>query len=234
MAERVVLAGRTVPYILTISRRARQPRLVIAPGVGLRVVAPLGYDRARLLSFILRKERWILTHLDRLAALPAAPGADTPLPERIPFHGVPHALAVTALPVQRAVVAHTEGVLTVIALDDRQARAALERWLTHEARTAIEADVSARAQAMGLTYGRVTIRDQRTRWGSCSSAGNLNFNWRLILAPPAVRDYVVVHELAHRSELNHSARFWRLVARYCPDYDTHRAWLRAHGASLRF
>jgi hypothetical protein len=80
----------------------------------------------------------------------------------------------------------------------------------------------------------MAIRDQKTRWGSCSRAGNLNFNWRLVLAPPAVLDYVVVHELAHRVELNHSARFWRVVARYCPAMDAHRAWLRTHGATLRF
>ena len=87
---------------------------------------------------------------------------------------------------------------------------------------------------MGVTYGRLAIRDQKTRWGSCSRAGNLNFNWRLVLAPPAVLDYVVVHELAHRVELNHSVRFWRVVARYCPTMDEHRAWLRTHGATLHF
>jgi predicted metal-dependent hydrolase len=94
--------------------------------------------------------------------------------------------------------------------------------------------VQRRATEMGITYGRVAIRDQKTRWGSCSRAGNLNFNWRLVLAPPAVLDYVVVHELAHRVELNHSARFWRVVARYCPAMNAHRTWLRTHGATLHF
>lgn len=232
--EQVVLAGRTVPYTLTISHRARQPRLIITPGAGLRVVMPLGYDRKRLLDFMLRKQHWILSHLDRLAALPAAPNADTALPERIPFRGIEHRVAVTIVPNRRPTVKRTAGAFTVGAPDAAQARAALETWLEQRARTEIVARVTARAAKMALTYGRVTIRDQKTRWGSCSSAGNLNFNWRLILAPPAVLDYVVVHELAHRAELNHSVRFWRIVARYCPQYETHRAWLRAHGAALRF
>lgn len=88
------------------------------------------------------------------------------------------------------------------------------------------------AARMGVTYQRITIRDQKTRWGSCSSKGNLNFNWRLLLAPVPVLDYVIVHELAHRREMNHSKRFWDIVGETMPDYETHRRWLRDHGDSL--
>lgn len=88
------------------------------------------------------------------------------------------------------------------------------------------------AARMGVTYNRIAIRDQKTRWGSCSSKGNLNFNWRLVLAPVPVLDYVVIHELAHRREMNHSARFWDIVREMMPDYQTHRRWLRDHGGSL--
>lgn len=82
------------------------------------------------------------------------------------------------------------------------------------------------ASRMGVTYGRITIREQKTRWGSCSSAGNLNFNWKLVLMPPEVLDYVVVHELAHRKEMNHSAEFWKVVAKEMPDYQERRNQLR--------
>jgi predicted metal-dependent hydrolase len=88
------------------------------------------------------------------------------------------------------------------------------------------------APALGVTYGRMQIRDQRTRWGSCSSRGTLSFNWRLALAPLEVLDYVVVHELCHLREPNHSARFWRLVASRRPSWRTHRDWLTIHGAEL--
>ena len=88
------------------------------------------------------------------------------------------------------------------------------------------------AQQMGLSYGRITIRSQRTRWGSCSPKGNLNFNCLLMLAPKEVQDYVVIHELCHRKEMNHSAAFWAEVEKYCPDFRVHRKWLKDNGASL--
>lgn len=87
-------------------------------------------------------------------------------------------------------------------------------------------------QFTGGTYSRITIRDQKTRWGSCSAKGTLSFNWRLMLAPPAVLDYVVVHELCHLTHMNHSKAFWALVESVCPDYRTHRRWLKEHGQEL--
>jgi len=88
------------------------------------------------------------------------------------------------------------------------------------------------ASVMGVSYGRVSIRDQRTRWGSCSGKGNLNFNWKLSLVPDEILDYVVVHELAHRIEMNHSANFWREVEKILPDYRERRMWLKENGGRL--
>ena len=88
------------------------------------------------------------------------------------------------------------------------------------------------APRIGVTYGGITIRNQRTRWGSCSSKGNLNFNCMLMLTPEAVIDYVVIHELCHRKEMNHSAKFWALVQRHCPDYEQLRKWLKEHGSAI--
>ena len=88
------------------------------------------------------------------------------------------------------------------------------------------------APLVGVTYGRITIRNQRSRWGSCSSKGNLNFNCLLILVPPEVLDYIVVHELCHRKQMNHAPAFWAEVEKVLPDYREHRRWLKENGSAL--
>jgi len=104
-----------------------------------------------------------------------------------------------------------------------------KQWLQTEGTARFQQKIAFWAAKMNVTYGRVTIRDQKTRWGSCSSQGNLNFNWRLLLMPEDVMEYVVVHELAHRREMNHSAAFWNIVEIYLPDYRTRRQWLKENG-----
>ena len=106
------------------------------------------------------------------------------------------------------------------------------RALADRAKDVIPQRVAHFAPLVGVSYGRITIRNQRTRWGSCSGKGNLNFNCLLMLAPPEVLDYVVVHELCHRKEMNHSPRFWAEVARVLPDYQQRRRWLKEHGGAL--
>ena len=106
------------------------------------------------------------------------------------------------------------------------------RALAERAKKELPPRVRQYAERMGVTYGRITIRNQRTRWGSCSSKGNLNFNCLLMLTPEEVQDYVIVHELAHRVEMNHSPRFWAIVAAVLPDYKKQRQWLKKEGAIL--
>ena len=107
-----------------------------------------------------------------------------------------------------------------------------QRLYRDKAREIFEQKVSYYAQMMGVSYGRIAIRDQKTRWGSCSGEGNLNFNWRLIFAPAGVLDYVVVHELAHRKEMNHSPRFCRVVEDTMPEYRKYQKWLKENGRGL--
>lgn len=106
------------------------------------------------------------------------------------------------------------------------------RQMADAAAAMIPPKVEKYAQMLGVGYGRITIRSQRTRWGSCSSKGNLNFNCLLTQVPEHVMDYVVVHELCHRIEMNHSGRFWNLVGQIMPDYKTCRKWLKDNGNSL--
>ena len=106
------------------------------------------------------------------------------------------------------------------------------RALAGQAAESIPQRVAYYGPRVGVTWGRITIRSQRSRWGSCSGKGNLNFNCLLMLAPPEVLDYVVVHELCHRKEMNHSARFWADVERVLPDYRIHKKWLKENGGTL--
>ncbi len=106
------------------------------------------------------------------------------------------------------------------------------RALADQALKVLPARAAFFAPIVGVDYGRITIRNQKTRWGSCSSKGNLNFNCLLMLAPPEIQDYVVVHELCHRKEMNHSARFWTEVGKVLPDYREREKWLKENGAVL--
>lgn len=111
-------------------------------------------------------------------------------------------------------------------------RPALETWLRDRARAHLPEELAALAATFDIAVTRVSIRDQRSRWGSCSRRGTISLNWRLVQVPPFVRKYVLVHELMHRRELNHSARFWRHVAAACPRYVEARRWLRSEGMRL--
>ena len=114
-----------------------------------------------------------------------------------------------------------------------QKLSALERQhLQNKACVVIPRRVAYYAEKLGVSYGKITLRQQKTRWGSCAANGNLNFNWLLILAPPEVLDYVVVHELCHRREMNHSQAFWKEVEKILPDYRERQKWLKDNGWRL--
>lgn len=110
--------------------------------------------------------------------------------------------------------------------------AAVRRWYKEEARKRFDERAAFFAEYMGVVYGQIRVKEQKTRWGSCSGRGNLNFNWKLVMAPPEILDYVVVHELCHLKEMNHSRRFWQTVERVLPDYRECRNWLKVHGEEL--
>ena len=123
---------------------------------------------------------------------------------------------------------HANGTIWVLlaAAERRRPRELLRAWFRLQARKAIVARVAELAKLHNFRYRRVFVRAQRTRWGSCSSRGNLSFNFRLVMVPPEVLDYVILHELAHLRVPDHSPRFWKEVESLCPDYRSRRQWLR--------
>jgi len=142
--------------------------------------------------------------------------------------------------IREFVRSHEDWILRHIAMEQAQNEAAAEAPLTEadlkvlklQAQTVIPERAAYYAEKLGVTYGKISIRHQRSRWGSCSAAGDLNFNCLLMLAPPAVLDSVVVHELCHRKEMNHSSRFYDHVLSVFPDYHACTAWLKTNGPVL--
>ncbi|GEM_PF-66162 len=246
-----VLRGQTVSYRVRISTRARVVRLVIRQESGLEIVVPRGTRRGQIEDALQQKAGWILRTMQRVAR-DTAVSAMPPLQNgsQLPFMGRTLTLAIVpvisgqfgqsavAIEGRPRVTLSGETLLVRIAESERNnqdiLRAALEGWYRRQARDLIPARLITANSIYGFSYKRVTIKEQKSRWGSCSRAGNLNFNWRLLLAPLPVLDYVLIHELAHLKELNHAPKFWRLVAAACPNYEAHRRWLREHGRTLRF
>lgn len=111
-------------------------------------------------------------------------------------------------------------------------REQLERWYRKQAAEVIAEKAGRFAENMGVRFEDIRIKDQKSRWGSCSSKGNLNFNWRILMAPEPVCDYVILHELSHLIHMNHSEAFWQTVEKYCPDYKRNKKWLKEKGGSL--
>jgi predicted metal-dependent hydrolase len=124
---------------------------------------------------------------------------------------------------------HRRGSELLVPVGDRES---LERWYRRAARTEIGPRLDAATARAGSAYTKLTIRNQKTRWGSCSSTGAMSFNWRLLLAPEVVLDYVVEHEVCHLEVMDHSPRFWALLERRVPDWRDHAAWLRRYGSTL--
>lgn len=188
------------------------------------LVLPRGVGDDEGIRFVRRKADWLVPRLarvpDRVGFVPGAV---------VPVLGVPH--AIRHAPERRTVVSVEGGeILVAGAVDAVERRVA--GWFRVEARRQLARRAHTLAERLPATVARVTVRDTRSRWGSCTPAGALSFSWRLILAPEPVLDYVVAHEVAHLVELNHGDRFWRLVARLCPDHAGPRGWLREHGAAL--
>lgn len=229
----ITLAGREVTYRVRRSARARYARLRASPSIGLEVVLPEGAAASEAARLLETNQDWIFDKLDRFEAAPAEAGPHLADGSTLPFLGRSLTLAVRIEEGQpRAGLRGSTLTVTVSNPDQAILRAVIEAWFRYQARHVFAEQVADINQSFGFTYQRITIKNQRSRWGSCSAHGNLNFNWRLLLAPLSIVRYVVTHELAHLAELNHSPRFWSLVASRCPDYRTAQEWLKQHGPEL--
>lgn len=237
--------GQAQPFTLRRSPRARTVRLTLRPDGELVVTLPQRAPTAWAERFVDERAAWIGRHQARLAAQRARLEARPRLGEgrSVTLGGVSHAILVEAHRERRRTsIEHPDAAgaaappalrVLLAAGDERPLAAILEVWLRGEARAVLGRRVVVRARDLAVRPGPVSVRDQRSRWGSASRRGSLSFNWRLVLAPAAVLDYVVVHELAHLRAFGHGPRFWALVRSWVPDADRHRRWLKEHDLELR-
>ncbi len=225
MGEQVLLSGDPpIELVLKASARARRFSLRVSRLDGrVTLTLPRGASRRQALAFAEEKAEWIRRHIAE------HPGEMRPLPgQAIPFRGA--SLPIVAAPGRAVRLADDR--IEVPARDAERTPARLAAFLKHHARLDLIEASRRHAARLGLAHGRITLRDTRSRWGSCSAQGDLMYSWRLIMAPPGVLDYVAAHEVAHLAEMNHSPAFWAQVARLYPDYDAPRRWLRTNAQNL--
>ena len=214
------------PVSIRVNPRARRLLLrVDAAERGIELVLPRGVGAAQGLAFLAGHRGWIAARLDALP--PRIPFGESAL---VPVMGVPHRICRERDPAMPP-VRLAEGEIRVRG-DAAHIGRRVRDHLIKLARRELGRRARALAERIGRKAGRITVRDTRSRWGSCSSAGALSFSWRLVLAPEGVVDYVVAHEIAHLVEMNHGPRFWRLVGELAPGYAGPRAWLKRHRSEL--
>ena len=241
------MAGPLPEYTLRRSPRSRHLRVTIDPVQGLVVTVPpetrrgWAHPEPTIEGFLRERESWVRRHLERHARERAQLAARGGLRDggTIRYRGELHRLRFAAAPdARRSSVARVgadggdELVVRLAPADRRPVATVLEAWFRDGARTAIDAAIATHAPALEVRPAAVTVRDQKSRWGSASRKRRLSFSWRLVLAPPEALETVVVHELAHLRVFGHGPRFWEVVASRRSDHAIWRRWLRQHSYEL--
>ena len=248
------MPAEVLPYAVRRSARARRARLTVTTEGGIVVVLPQRAPLRAAEQLVQEHADWVRRHVAAARAQQARLDArpDLAAGRVLSVNGIPHEVVIRASAdrarrgsVRRQLLSDDEGIRGQLLVtpgepgadDDRaglDARIAglLEGWLRAEARRVLASRVAAMAPQLGVTPGALSVRAQRSRWGSASRNGALSFNWRLLLAPAFVLDAVVVHELAHLRVRGHSAAFWTIARAHAPRTDESRRWLRAHHREL--
>ena len=226
--EQIILDGQTISYTVKRSLRSRYVRLEIHLESGLTVVIPKRFSSDNIPKFLHEKKPWIKRKLKDCQNYQAKARDKN----SIKYLGRIYKIIEIYNHNNHYSVGLEQNRIIVRFKKNSDTKNILETWFRNEAKKLLTAKTAAFSQIIDVRFRRFTIRHARTRWGSCSKLGNLNFNWKLLKAPEAVIDYVIIHELCHLKEMNHSSEFWRLVGKYCPDYAEQKKWLREHEDEL--
>ncbi len=238
-AQTLNLAEQQIPYTLISSNLARRLTLKISAKNGLEVVVPRRYHPGQLHHFIQQKEQWILKNLHKISrqkrdTFQLVDGASISiLGETKTIRIIPTSKKTSSVKEVKTLkyigdTAYYDGTeLHVFSIGQKQETLkAFEKYLRQIAQKHFLKRTPEISKIMGTHFNNITIRAQKSRWGSCSASNNLNFNWHLILMPLAVSDYVIIHELAHTIQHNHSPKFYAIVQKFCPDYKNLRKTLK--------
>ena len=231
--------GETLLVRVRESPRARTARIIVGPRRPLEVIVPRGVGDAEVDGYLEEKRRWIEKKVASARAIAVRPpqlGLERPGVVWLAGQPVAAAVIAATAPGAASPTARLRDGRLVVAnaphSDVGAAVGAVARWYRREARRVVTRVAAHEAERLGLEFGSLAIRDQRTRWGSCSRKGNLSFSWRLVAAPSEVLEYVVVHELCHLREPSHQKPFWRLLDAARPGWQAQARWLREHGQEL--
>jgi predicted metal-dependent hydrolase len=228
--ESLEVAGRRVPLVLVRNPRARRYVLRLSPTGTARVTVPRGGSEIEARQFVERSKDWLEQALQRQALRPSQPQRwSVGIP--ILFRG--ETVTIESAAGESGNVIRFGPETLRIADQVVDLRPAIEKHLWQLAARELPPRVMAYAARHEVAVARVSVRNQKSRWGSCSRRGTISLNWRLIQTPPHVQDYIILHELMHRRQMNHSARFWREVASVCPDFRMAEHWLKQSGSLLR-
>jgi predicted metal-dependent hydrolase len=230
-ARETELLGEAVSYDVRRSDDATEPRIDVDIQ-GVTVVLPQGSSEepetllTENAAWVVEKKRKYDAYREQVPERRFEPGAT------FPYLGEPHEVVVERR--GSSDVIDSRFALAQHHVEQTSVKRALETLYRRKAREWFESQADYYAAEMGVEYEQIEVRNQRTKWGSCSTTGTLGLNWRLMMAPPEVVDYIIVHELAHLRESNHTDAFWSLVAEYDPKYEAHAEWLEEHSTRLVF
>jgi predicted metal-dependent hydrolase len=227
---RLSVGPQELPLLMVRNPRARRYLLRLRPDGTARVTIPRGGSPAVARQFVERHAAWLERQLQRLQTQPRKP-AVWQIGTEILLRG--NTVRIEAGFNSEAETVHFSGESVRVPVPAADLRPAVEGHLRHLATRELPARVLELATRHGLTVRRITVRNQKSRWGSCSRRGTISLNWRLIQTPAFVSDYICLHELMHLRQMNHSPRFWREMERVCPDYPLAERWLKDHPGLLR-
>lgn len=239
-ANKIITLGKEndlIEVVIRFSLKAKHSSIRITPKNIVELVLPNNLSIAKIekaYEIVIQKEDWIRQKLAHLKKVNHKNDGlvKKVIPEIIPIFAQEYSVVLYNQDIKQNIVLNEDKLLVSSAIDEANIAHAITLYLKQLIKGEILNYVSVISQRLQVKYNKISIKDTKSRWGSCASNGNLSFSWRLVFAPKYVMEYVVVHELCHIIEMNHSKRFWRLVEQNCPNYIQAKSWLKTHGRSL--